>query len=342
MSGAVAVKPGSDERRVLVTGAAGFIGVRVVASLLDAGAEVLALDRSQNRPVGADGVPFIEMDVCSPDLGDVIAAWRPDVVVNLAAQSRVLGSLLDPLEDARVNVMGAINVFEHARDHGARTFVQASSGGTVYGDRPLGHAAVETEPRTPSSPYGLSKATADRYLAMLAAGGEVRVVSLALGNVYGPSQSGDSGPGVVGSFIDAALRGRRLEIRGDGMQTRDFVHIEDVMRAFLRACWWPVHGTINIGSGRATSVNEIVSMVAAHLDSEVATEHLPEIAGEVRHNRLDVARARRLLGWSPRVDLAFGIERLVTAANSAEAAVRDGDRIGRSGQADRAVRAIDA
>lgn len=339
MSGAAEAAHG---RRVLVTGAAGFIGGWVVASLLDAGAEVLALDRSAVRPGDADRVRYVEMDVCAPELGEVMSAWRPDTVVNLAAQSRVLGSLRDPLEDARINVMGAVNVFERASEHGARTFVQASSGGTVYGDRPLGHAAAESEPRTPCSPYGLSKDTADRYLAMLGSSGEVRVVSLALGNVYGPRRSGGAGPGVVGGFIDAAVRGRRVAIRGDGEQTRDFVHVEDVARAFVRACRRPVHGVINIGSGRATSVNEVAAMIAAHLDADVAAEHLPEVPGEVRHNRLDVSRARRLLGWSPGVDLALGIERLVTAANSAEERPPGAGRTGRSEPAGRAVRAIDA
>jgi UDP-glucose 4-epimerase len=341
MPAAATVTPGPDGRRVLVTGAAGFIGRWVVAALLDAGSEVLALDRSGGSG-REDPVPLVEMDVCSPDIGEVMSVWRPDVVVNLAAQSRVLGSLRDPLEDLRVNVAGTVNVFEHARDHGVRAFVQASSGGTVYGDRPLGHATSESEPRTPCSPYGLSKDTADRYLAMLGDGGAVRVVSLALGNVYGPGRSGGAGPGVAGGFVDAALRGRPLRIRGDGNQTRDFVHVEDVTRAFLQACWSPVRGSINIGSGRAVSVNEIVSMIKGHLDAAVVIEHLPEVPGEVRHNRLSVVRARRLLDWSPSVDLALGIERLVTAACSAEVGAPDADRTGRSGPEDRAVHAIDA
>lgn len=233
------------------------------------------------------------------------ARLKPDVVVHLAGQSRVGPSLADPLADAQANVVGTINVISAAMRCGARRVVFASSGGTIYGEGRAGHRASESQPRRPLSPYGLGKATADAYLAMLA--GDVGV-SLALGNVYGPG-----GSGVCAEFLTALGRGELPRIAGDGTQTRDFVYVTDVCEAIMRSCVSPHVGTFNIGTGRATSVNALLATMLSVLGLTTDPMFTPWREGEVRHSCLDIGQARSLLGWEPAVDLAEGIRRTVAA-----------------------------
>ena len=251
-------------------------------------------------------VAFIECDVRDSSFVKIAADFMPGVVIHLAAQPRVRDSITDPLTDAWSNVVGSVNVITASIRADVRRIIMASSGGAVYGERRRGHRITEDERCTPVSPYGLSKASADAYLAQLA---PHRGVSLAVGNVFGPE-----GDGAIAAFLEAVTRGDRPHIFGDGRQTRDFVHVDDVSRAIVLACRASHVGKVNIGSGKATTINQIVAMVSTVTGVAAKPIFLPAVAGEVRHNRLDISRAWSRLGWRPSVGLLEGIRELAVPA----------------------------
>jgi UDP-glucose 4-epimerase len=301
----VATGRGDRLMRALVTGGAGFIGSNLFDALAARGADVLVLDdlSTGRRENLVDGVALVEADVVDASaVGRAFAEHDPGVVYHLAAQIDVRRSVADPAHDARVNVEGTIVVLEAARRHGARV-VFSSTGGAIYGESDV-VPTPEDAPRRPLAPYGQGKAAAEDYCALYVRLHGADVVALRYANVYGPRQDPLGEGGVVAIFAERAHRGEPAPVFGDGRQTRDFVHVDDVVEANLLAAQTPDVGrTYNIGRGEETSVLELAAMLG------VAVEHRPERPGEVRHSCLDPARARRELGWEPRVDLPEGLER---------------------------------
>jgi UDP-glucose 4-epimerase len=309
-------------RRVLVTGGAGFIGAHVVCRLLELDAAVTVLDDFSRGTMAALAPAFarglrhddvVTVDICAPPGPAAIEDRRPDVVVHLAAQSRVARSIDDPVADARTNVLGTVSLLSAAHRAGVRGVVYASSGGTVYGEGTVTHGALREEhPRAAVSPYGLSKSTGDLYLRMYEDLYGLPFTSLAFGNVYGPGCDGGLGAGVIAHFVGDILAGRAPTVHGDGRQTRDYVHVADVVEAIVLACACPGAREINIGSGTETSVLDVLDLVCAELSTRPNPRFVPPAPGEVRRVCLDNGRARRVLGWQPRTPLDAGIRELVT------------------------------
>src|SRR5881392_4065867 len=245
--------------RALVTGGAGFIGSHVVEALLARGDEVNALDdlSKGRRENVAPGAELHVADIRQPD--EVFDAVRPEAVLHLAAQADVRSSVERPDHDADVNVLGTVRILEAARRHGARV-VFASTGGAIYGecDGPAG----EDAPRRPLAPYGASKLCGEEYLATWNRLHGTSHVALRLGNVYGPRQDPHGEAGVVAIFMGALREGGAARIYGDGRQTRDYVYVGDVVRAFLAAL---EHGggVFNVGTGLETSVLELHTAIQA-------------------------------------------------------------------------------
>lgn len=300
--------------KILVTGGAGFIGSHLVDALVTRGHRVTVLDdlstgsRGQVNPRAR----FVRGDVASPAAERLVKRLKPDVIYHLAAQKDVRLSVNDPVADARVNVLGLLMLVRGAlAAGGVKRFIFTSTGGAIYGGADV-LPTPEEYPARPLSPYGASKLASELYLSAYRLTGLLPFVSLRLGNVYGPRQSPASEAGVVAIWTGALAAGKRPIVYGDGKQTRDFVYVQDVVRALLIALRKGANGTFNIGTGEETSVNTLLRMMRAVSGSDLKPVYAPARPGEERRSVLKIARARRVLGWKPQVSLERGIAKTVS------------------------------
>ncbi len=293
--------------RAVVTGGAGFIGSTLADALLVRGDEVHVVDdlSSGRRENVSDEASLHVLDVREP-LVDALADVRPEVVFHLAAQVDVRVSVADPVLDARTNVLGTVNVLELARRHDAQV-IFASTGGAIYGEcetRP----ARENDERQPLSPYGTSKLAGEEYLATWNRLHGTRHVALRLGNVYGPRQDPHGEAGVVAIFLSRIASGQPATIFGDGGQTRDYVFVGDVVRAFVAAVG-AGGGVYNVGTGIETSVLELWHACTEAAGVEAQVSHDDPRLGELRRSCLDNELAERELRWRPEMSLHEGLRR---------------------------------
>jgi UDP-glucose 4-epimerase len=297
-----------------VTGGAGFIGSTLVDRLLNEGHTVDVVDNlstgslanlADARAMGVGRFQFHQLDVCLPDLVDLMARRKPEVVFHLAAPADIHVSAADPVADAGVNILGSLRALEGARAAGARKFVFASSGGSIYGEAdklPL----AESSPQRPLSTYGVAKKAVGDYLFAYREVHGIEYTALALANVYGPRQDPRSQGGVVAVFAARLLGGEPCLIYGDGKQTRDFVFVDDVVDAFSRAAERGSGLLCNIGTGVETSVNELYAIMARGAGVGQAPIRVPARPNEVPRNCLDPRRAALHLGWKPWTSLDTG------------------------------------
>ncbi len=301
--------------KALVTGGAGFIGSNLVDALLARGDEVTVLDnlttgrRENLEQALAGGATLAEIDIREAEaVGELVGRTKPDVIFHLAAQIDVRKSVADPANDARINVEGTTNVLSAAQAHGVPRVVNTSTGGAIYGEgRQI--PAPEDHPSAPEAPYGLSKWCAEQYCEIFTRLHGLSTVSLRYGNVYGPRQDPLGEAGVIAIFCGKALDGGKALIFGDGRQTRDYVYVDDVVDANLRAAESDATGPINIGLGTEKSVLDIVEVLSEHAPDGFQADHAPERPGEVQHIALDPSRAREALGWEAKVQLEEGLKR---------------------------------
>jgi UDP-glucose 4-epimerase len=295
--------------KILVTGGAGFIASHVVDAYVAAGHRVTVVDDLSTGKKGNlnPKARFVRADLLSPGLEKVFRAGRFDAVNHHAAQIDVRRSVADPLLDARINVSGLLNVLELARRHKVKKVIFSASGGTYYGE--CARPARETDAPDPLSPYGVTKLAGEYYLRAYKALHGLDYTVLRYGNVFGPRQDPHGEAGVVAIFCNRLLSGEPVLIFGDGRQQRDYVYVGDVARANVLALRRGGGESVNIGTGRAASVNELFSALRAAAALPVKPVHRPKRPGELFRSCLDVAKARRVLGWSPRVPLAEGLKR---------------------------------
>lgn len=301
---------------VLVTGGAGFIGSNLVDRLLAAGHSVDVIDNLSSGKLAnlADArssrehdFSLHQADICDPGVVQLIERRRPEVVFHLAAQVDVRVSVQDPALDARINVLGTLNVLEGARRAGSSKVVFASSGGTIYGDvDPDDLPVAESHPQVPVAPYGVSKKVATDYLHAYRELHQLEYTSLALANVYGPRQDPHGEAGVVAIFAGKLLAGDPCTVFGTGEQTRDYVYVDDVADAFVRAAERGSGLLCNIGTGVETSVNELYRSMADNAGVSQGPTYAPARTGELERSALDAGRARLHLGWEPFTDLNTG------------------------------------
>ncbi len=291
-----------------MTGGAGFIGSHLADALLAQGYRVVVLDdlsTGDQRRVPS-GVRFVKGDVRAPGLDTLLLEEKVDTVFHLAAQVDVRKSVEDPVFDAEVNVLGTIRVAQASALAGVAQVVFSSSGGAIYGN-PVGERADEEHPLDPCSPYGVAKLAGEKYLAALAPDGGYLLTVLRYANVYGPRQDGRGEAGVIGIWMNRLLSGQDAVVNGDGLQTRDFVHVADVVAANQAAFLHRVPGTFNVGTGVETSVGELYGLVANACGIDTPPRFGPGKPGEQRRSVLDPSRARMALGLAEVVPLAEGM-----------------------------------
>lgn len=299
--------------RVLVTGGAGFIGSHVATAHLARGDEVLVVDNlcagcRRNVP---DSAEFVESDIT--DQAAMRLLWqrfRPHLVSHHAAQIDVRKSVEDPAFDARVNILGSLNIFKNCLDFGTRKLLFASTGGAIYGEpEPL--PASEDSPIMPLSLYGVAKYAVEQYLEAYGRLEGLNYTILRYGNVYGPGQRTDGEAGVVAIFAGLMLRGSRPTIFGCGDKTRDYVHVQDVVAAGMAAIERGGPGPYNIGTGIQTSDQQVFDEIARAVGYGDRPEYADERKGEIRHIALDCSRAEAELNWTACVPFSEGIAQTV-------------------------------
>lgn len=304
--------------KILVTGGAGFIGSHIVDAYIEAGHNVWVIDdesagkRAQIHPKAV----YTRLDVSDVSkLRRYFKGKRFDVVNHHAAQIDVRRSVVDPLFDARVNVLGTLNLLEESRLRGVRKFILPSSGGTVYGEcnRPAG----EDSPEIPVSPYGVAKLAAEKYVRAYQALYGLRFTIFRYANVYGPRQDPHGEAGVVAIFSQRLLAGESVYIFGTGRQTRDFVYVGDVVDANVRALRSGVNTVVNIGTQRETSILELHKEMAGLLNIAKKPLFRPKRAGELNRSVLANGLAEKLLGWKPQHSLNEGLQHTISYFASA-------------------------
>lgn len=295
---------------VLITGGAGFIGSSIADAYKERGHEIVIVDnlstgRLENVPKGAT---FYQMDIRDEGLTDIVQQHAIDVINHHAAQIDVRRSVEDPRYDLSVNVLGSLNVIEAGLRNHVRRIVFASSGGAGYGEQEY-FPADEKHPIAPCSPYGITKVTVERYLHYYHLVQGLQYTVFRYTNVYGPRQNPHGEAGVVAIFCDKLLRGQQPVINGDGLQTRDYVYVDDVVRANLLALDMEGSDTFNVSTGLETDVNEIFRGLNAALGSPAEERHGEAKAGEQQRSVCAFDKIHARYGWSPTMPVEEGLAR---------------------------------
>jgi UDP-glucose 4-epimerase len=301
-------------QRILVTGGAGFIGSHLVRALLSAGHDVMVLDDlsmgiRENVP---DEAQFLQGDIRS--VADMQQALEGvEVVFHEAARVSIRTSVKQFYEDAEINLMGTLNLLRCCADSLVRKLVYASSM-AVYDDCATPQPIGENFTLEPQSPYGVSKLAGEKYCRLFAQANNIDCHVLRYFNTYGPGQTFTPYVGVITIFINGLLRGEAPTIFGDGEQRRDFVHVSDIVQANLCALQSEKsQGTYNVGTGVATSVNEIAALLCERINPELHPKYALAQPGELRNSIADLTRIQNELGYQPRVALADRIDEVIDA-----------------------------
>jgi len=299
--------------KILVTGGAGFIGSHVVDRLVLEGHSVSVIDNLSTGKIENVNreAKFHKIDIISPRIERVFKKERPELICHFAAQMDVRRSVADPIYDAQSNIIGMLNLMENGLRYGVRKVIFASTGGAVYGEGVPYPTSEECIPR-PISPYGISKLTGEHYLIYYNVSYGLNYVVLRYANVYGPRQDPFGEAGVVAIFNQKILRDEQPVINGNGMQTRDYVYVDDVVDAVITSTYNDISDVFNVGTGVETSVNELFR----HLIEITGKSHIKEVHGQAKKGEqlrscLSYDKIRKALDWEPRVPLREGLTRTI-------------------------------
>ena len=296
--------------KVLITGGAGFIGSNVADGLLENDFKVVIVDDLSNGK--KENVPkeavFYKCDIRDKKLYGILKSEKPDIVIHNAAQVSVRVSVEDSLMDADINLMGGLNVLNACHTYNINKIIFASSGGTVYGEQKY-FPADEKHPTYPISPYGVAKLAIENYLYYFYKTYGLKYISLRYANIYGPRQDPYGEAGVVAIFSNKILEGKNPTINGDGLQTRDYVYVGDVLDINLRAARSDFTGLLNVGTGKETTVVDLFNILKEVSGKDNIEEvHGPAKEGEQKRSQLSYKMAKKVLGWQPKVSIEEGLK----------------------------------
>jgi len=298
--------------KILLTGGAGFIGSHIADLLIEEGHQLVIVDDlSSGKEANINpAASFYRLSILDEKLEKIFSREKPDIVNHHAAQVNVRESVANPIRDLEINIRGTVHLLELSRKYGAQKVIFASSGGAIYGEQ-IDFPAGEEHPLKPLSPYGVSKLAGEHYLYYYRQNFALPAVFLRYANVYGPRQDPLGEAGVVAIFAQKMLSGQQPIINGSGMQTRDYVFVEDIARINVTALKRAVTGAYNVGTGIETTVNDLFFEIKALTRSEAVEIHGEPKKGEQFRSVLSAAKARRELGWKPLIGLNEGLQRTV-------------------------------
>lgn len=298
--------------RILVTGGAGFIGSHIVDRLILEGHTVSVIDNLSTGKIENinQDAKFHKMDIVSPRIERVFKKERPELICHHAAQMDVRRSVADPVNDAQTNIIGMLNLLENGLRYGTRRVIFASTGGAVYGEGGL-YPTPESHPARPVSPYGISKLTGEHYLFYYNVTYGISYAALRYANVYGPRQDPFGEAGVVAIFTQKMLRNDQPVINGNGMQTRDYVYVDDVVDSVIAATYSDVSDIFNVGTGIETSVNELFRLLVEITGSSIREVYGPAKKGEQQRSCLSYDKIKKTLDWEPKVSFREGLTETV-------------------------------
>lgn len=303
--------------KILVTGGAGFIGSTLVDKLISEGNEVVVIDdlSSGRKDYLNPAAKFYFVDIGSSEVAKIFQIEKPEFVYHLAAQIEVSKSMADPIRDNKINLLGGFNILENARLSGVKKIIFSSTGGAIYGDAEE-IPTPESFPPYPVSFYGIHKLTYEKYLNCYYQVYGLDYTILRFANVYGPRQFKGGEAGVIAIFTDNAVKDLESTQYGDGQQTRDFVYVDDVVRALYLAKDITCHGELNIGYGVETNLLAIRKSLVKALGRPIKVKEASAKPGEQKRSCLNCRRAKDVLDWEPVVNLEEGIKRTIEWAQS--------------------------
>ena len=299
--------------KIIITGGAGFIGSHIADRLIAKGAAVTVID---NLSTGFESninasAKFIRADITDfKNIEKIFIDERPDIIYHLAAQIDVRKSVSDPMFDAQTNIMGTLNLINLSAAHKIKKFIFSSTGGAIYGDTDI-RPTPESHPEWPLSPYGIAKLTADKFLNYYNEISGFKYVSLRYGNVYGPRQNPHGEAGVVAIFLNKMLKNEQPVINGDGEQTRDYVYVEDVVKANILALEnenIDKVGIYNVGTSVEISVNDLFKEINKNFDNKYEEVHGPAKLGEQKTSCLSYEKIKKDMNFIPKTDFSEGIK----------------------------------
>jgi len=298
--------------KYLVTGGAGFIGSHLVDRLIKDKHRVIVIDnlstgKKENLNPKAE---FYKIDIQNPKISQIFKKEKPEVVFHFAAQIDVRKSVETPIEDAKINILGTLNLLENCKKSKVNKFIFASTGGAIYGEAGI-VPTPETYLELPLSPYGIAKLAIEKYLNYYYKVFNLPYISLRLANVYGPRQNSKGEAGVIAIFCDKMLSGKQPIINGDGKQTRDFVFVEDVIEASILAMKNKKVGIYNIGTAKETSINEIFNLLKEIANLKIEKKYGPAKIGEQKRSCLNFKKAKKELNWKARYELKEGLKQTI-------------------------------
>ncbi len=304
--------------KILITGGAGFIGSHVADALIQEGHHVIVIDNlcHGKQEYISPHARFYFVDICDSSIAAIFEREQPEVVIHNAAHISVPHSIQDPVHDAHTNILGTLNILEHARRWGVKKIIFASSGGAIYSEAAIVPTPEDYPARNifswTTSPYCISKFTTESYLMYYQRRYGIPFVSLRFANVYGPRQDASGEGGVVAILASQLLKGEMPTIHGSGNQTRDFVYVGDVVQAYLAALKGNTTGFFNVATGKETSITTLYAHLAKILTTQQPAHYGPERPGDVNRSCLSARHIHQELGWTPKTSLEQGLQKTVT------------------------------